>query len=178
MHPDDEVTARSGKASVAFSRLSAHVSEQNDIGTKLKVFEAVVLPTLLFLCETWTVYRRHDKRLLDHFHLRCLRTFKWQDRTPATEVLRLQSARMQSISIPLKLSSSSGLTYSQERVMRDYRRKKSLVNFRMESTCKKAKRNVTKSPLKPRRGISIIQLSPWSRLHRMECCGFGSTEKK
>ena len=48
MHTDDEVTARSGKASVAFSRLRARVSEQNGIGTKPKVFEAVVLPTLSF----------------------------------------------------------------------------------------------------------------------------------
>ena len=69
MHTDDEVTARSAKASVTFSRLRARVSEQNGTGTKLKVFEAVVLPTLLFLCETWTVYRRHDERLLDYFHL-------------------------------------------------------------------------------------------------------------
>ena len=137
MHTDDEVTARSGKASVAFSRLCAHVSEQNDIGTELKVFEAVVLPTLLFLCETWTVYRRHDERLLDHFHLSWLRRFRWQDRTPATEVL--QSARMQSIHIPLKLSSSNGLTNSQEHVMRDYQRKKSLMNFRMESAHRRPK---------------------------------------
>ena len=176
MHTDDEVTARSGKASVAFSRLRAHVSEQNDIGTKLKVFKFVVLPTLLFLCETWTVYRRHDKRLFDHFHFSCLRKFRWQDKTSATEVL--QSAKMQSIHIPLKLSSSNGLTNSQERVMRDYQRKKSLVNFRMERARKEAKKNVTKSPLKPHRRISIIQLSPWSRLHRMKLCGFGSTEKK
>ena len=84
---------------------------------------------------------------------------------------------MHSIHIPLKLSNSNGLTISQERVMRDYQRKKSLVNFRMESARKEAKRIVTKSPLKPHRRISIIQLSPWSRMHRVECCGFGSTEK-
>ena len=40
--------------------------------TKLKVYKAVVLPTLLYTGETWTVYQRHAK-ILNHFHLSCLR---------------------------------------------------------------------------------------------------------
>ena len=40
--------------------------------TKLKVYKAVVLPTLLYACETWTVYQRHVKRLY-HFYTSCLR---------------------------------------------------------------------------------------------------------
>ena len=31
--------------------------------TKLKVYRSVVLPTLLYACEAWTVYQRHAKRL-------------------------------------------------------------------------------------------------------------------
>ena len=38
--------------------------------TKLKVYKAVVLTTLLYACETWTVYQRHAKKL-KHFHLSC-----------------------------------------------------------------------------------------------------------
>ena len=74
VHIDDEVTARIAKASVAFGRLRANVWERNGIklDTKLKVYKAVVLPTLLYACETWTVYQRHAKRL-NHFHLSCLR---------------------------------------------------------------------------------------------------------
>ena len=53
--------------------------------TKLKVYRAIVLlPTLLYACETWTVYQRHAKKL-NHFHTACLRklrNIKWQDRIP------------------------------------------------------------------------------------------------
>ena len=48
-----------------------------------------MLPTLLYTCETWTVYQRHAKKL-NHFHTTCLRkllNIKWQDRIPDTEVL-------------------------------------------------------------------------------------------
>ena len=50
---------------------------------------SVVLTTLLYGCETWTLYRRSICRL-DQFHLRCLRKIarvKWQDRIPNTDVL-------------------------------------------------------------------------------------------
>ena len=59
------------------------------IKTKIAVYRAVVLTTLLYGCETWTLYRRSICRL-DQFHLRCLRKIgrvKWQDRTPNTNVL-------------------------------------------------------------------------------------------
>ena len=42
------------------------------LDTKLKVYRSVVLPILLYACETWTVYQRHAKRL-NHFHTSCLR---------------------------------------------------------------------------------------------------------
>ena len=66
VHIDDEVTATIAKASVAFGILRANVWERNGIklDTKLKVYKAVVLPTLLYACETWTVYHRvHSKRM-------------------------------------------------------------------------------------------------------------------
>ena len=68
-HINDEVTARAAKGSVAFGRLCTNVWERNGIrlDTKLKVYKAVVLPTLLNACKTWTVYQRHVKRL-NHFH--------------------------------------------------------------------------------------------------------------
>ena len=90
VHIDDEVTARTAKANVAFGRLHTNVWERNGIrpDTKLKVYKAVVLPTLLYACETWTVYQRHAKKL-NHFHLSCLRKLlkiRWQDKIPDTEV--------------------------------------------------------------------------------------------
>ena len=74
VHIDDEVNVRIAKASVAFRRLRANVRELNGIklDTKLRVYKVVVLLTLLYACETWTVYQCHAKRL-NHFHLSCLR---------------------------------------------------------------------------------------------------------
>ena len=88
VHIDDEVNARIVKASTAFGRLRGSVWDRSGIrlGTKLNVYKAVVLPTLLYACETWTVYQRHAKRL-NHFHTSCLRKLlkiKWQDRIPDT----------------------------------------------------------------------------------------------
>ena len=71
---------------------------------KLNVNKAVVLPTLLYACETWTVYQRHAKKL-NHFHLSCLRKLlkiRWQDKIPDTEVLK--KAKMQSLQTLLKLA--------------------------------------------------------------------------
>ena len=51
--------------------------------------EEVVLTSLLYARETWTVYQCHARKL-NHFHLHCLRKIlriTWQDKVPDTEVL-------------------------------------------------------------------------------------------
>ena len=65
VHIDDEVNARIAKASAAFGRLRGSIWDRSGIrlDTKLKVYRSVVLPTLLYACEIWTVYQRHAKRL-------------------------------------------------------------------------------------------------------------------
>ena len=88
---DDDVSARLAKASAAFGRLSKRLWNDHGIQltTKIAVYKAVVLTTLLYGCESWTLYRRHTAKL-DQFHLRCLRKIahiKWQDMIPNTEVL-------------------------------------------------------------------------------------------
>ena len=106
VHIDDEVNARIAKASAAFGRLRGSIWDRNRIrlDTKLKVYRSVVLPILLYACETGTVYQRHAKRL-NHFHTSCLRKLlkiKWQDRIPDTEDLK--RAGMQSLHTLLKLA--------------------------------------------------------------------------
>ena len=61
VHIDDEVNARTAKASAAFGRLRGSIWDRSGIrlDTKLKVYRSVVLPILLYTCETWTVYQRH-----------------------------------------------------------------------------------------------------------------------
>ena len=106
VHIGDEVNNRIAKVSAAFGRLRGSISDQSGIrfDTKLKVYRSVVLPTLLYACETWTVYQRHAKRL-NHFLESCLRKLlkiKWQERIPDTEVLK--KAGMQSVHALLKLA--------------------------------------------------------------------------
>ena len=87
-----EFSNRISKASRSCGRLREKVWERRGVSleTKLKVYRAVVLTTLLYGSETWTVYRRHEK-ILNHFHLRCLHNLlhiRWQDKVPNTEVLQ------------------------------------------------------------------------------------------
>ena len=86
-----EFNNRISKASSAFGRLRRNVWERKglSITTMIKIYCAVVLTTLLYASETWTVYKRHARKL-NHFHLNCLRKIlriKWQDKIPDTEVL-------------------------------------------------------------------------------------------
>ena len=99
MHIDDEVNARIAKASAAFGSIWNRNGIRLD--TKLKVYRSVVLPTLLYACETW---QRHAKRL-NHFHTSCLRKIlkiKWQYRSLDTEIPK--RAGMQSVHTILKLA--------------------------------------------------------------------------
>nr|VZI46168.1 unnamed protein product [Spirometra erinaceieuropaei] len=88
---DDEVANRISKASQAFSRLQSTVWNRHglQLSTKLKMYKAVILSTLLYGAETWTVYTK-QARHLNPFHLSCLRRIlrlNWQDRIPDTDVL-------------------------------------------------------------------------------------------
>ena len=89
---DREISNRLAKAGASFGRLSNRVWNERGltVQTKIAVYKAVVLTSLLYGCETWTMYSR-QLRTLDQFHLRCLRKImriSWEDRTPNTEVLR------------------------------------------------------------------------------------------
>ena len=66
---------------------------------------------------------------------------------------------------------------SQECLMSGCQRKLSIENFKKESAHKVAKRNATKTPLKPRLRIIIFQLSPGNRMLRIEQSGVASSTK-
>ena len=88
---DKETSCRISKASSAFGRLWTRVWKERGITkrTKIAVYRAVVITSLLYGCETWTYYRRHVQKL-DSFHLRCLRKIleiHWEDRVTNQEVL-------------------------------------------------------------------------------------------
>ena len=90
---DSEIGARLAKASGAFGLLRQRLWNEHGVrlATKVAVYKAAVLTTLLFGCETWTLYRRHLLKL-DQFHLRCLRQImriQWQDKVTNTDVLQM-----------------------------------------------------------------------------------------
>ena len=89
VHIEDETDARIAKASVAFGQLRSSVWECKGVNLtmKLSVYYAIILTTLLYASETWTVYQRHTKKL-SRFHLNCLCKLlkvKWQDKVPNTD---------------------------------------------------------------------------------------------
>ena len=94
-----EINSRICKASQALGRLRTRVLKQHNIqqSTKLAIYNTVVLTSLLYGCETWTLYRKHIK-LLERFHMRSLRSIlgiRWQDKVTNLEVL--DRARLTSI---------------------------------------------------------------------------------
>jgi len=88
---DKELSVRIGKAATAMARLKRRVWDNTmlTINTKMMVYRACVLSTLLYGSEAWTVYTRQEKRL-SAFHMRCLRRLlriTWQDRITNIDVL-------------------------------------------------------------------------------------------
>ena len=84
------MNSRIAKASSAFARMRTNVWELKRIttATKLKVYSAIVLPSILLACESWTVYKRHAQHL-NHFHtarVRRIMRIKWQGKEPETDV--------------------------------------------------------------------------------------------
>ena len=63
------------------------------LSTKIQVYGAVVVPTLLYGAETWVLYRKQI-RLLERFHQHCLRSIlgiKWQYYVSNEQVLKKAS---------------------------------------------------------------------------------------
>jgi len=70
---DDDIMARIAKGCTAFGGLQHWLWHEHGVSLKAKVevYRAVVLTTLLFGSECWTLFRKHIK-LLEQFHMRCL----------------------------------------------------------------------------------------------------------
>jgi len=90
---DDDINSRLSKANVAFGRLSKRLWFNHGISTatKVAVYRAAMLSSLLNGCEGWTLYCHHIQKL-DQFHLRCVRKIahiKWQEHVPNTTVLKI-----------------------------------------------------------------------------------------
>ena len=71
---DAEINICIAKAAGIMSKLNRRVWQNNNLTqmTKLRVYQACVLSTLLYSSEAWTTCTRQEKKL-NSFHLRCLR---------------------------------------------------------------------------------------------------------
>ena len=79
------------KTSQSLGHLQSRVMDNRNIklSTKLKVYKTVVLTSLLYGCETWTLYRKQIKQL-EGFHMRSLRRImdiRWQDKVTNLQAL-------------------------------------------------------------------------------------------
>ena len=88
---DDEITARIAKATAAFGRLVKRLWTNRGIrlNTKIGVYKAAVLSSLLYGCETWTLTKKQVKRL-EIFHqttLRKIARIRWFHKKTNYEVL-------------------------------------------------------------------------------------------
>ena len=89
---DKEVERRISAATAAYGKLQTNVCKRHGIrlATKCKVYRAVVLTCLLYSSETYTLYRRHIRKLqrVQMYQLRHLLRIRWQDRVSDVEVRR------------------------------------------------------------------------------------------
>ena len=88
---DAEISRRIQSAASAFGKLRSRLWDQIGIHlkTKMKVYRPIVIPTILYSSETWTLYRRHIKRLdmVQLRHLRQLMDISWKDHVSNFQVL-------------------------------------------------------------------------------------------
>ena len=89
---ETELNRRIGKASGAMVRLSKRVwgNDKLRADTKITVYRACVVSTLLYGSEAWATYAKEERKL-SSFHLRCLRrimNIHWYDKVTNSEVLQ------------------------------------------------------------------------------------------
>lgn len=88
---DTELDKRIGKATTTMARLNKRVWTNGKLTehTKVQVYKACVMSTLLYGSEAWTLRAKHEHKL-NAFHMRCLRrilNITWQDKVTNTSVL-------------------------------------------------------------------------------------------
>ncbi|KAI0217907.1 putative aarF domain-containing protein kinase 5 [Lamellibrachia satsuma] len=88
---DAEIQRRMAKASASFGRLRQRLWNNHHVSTRVKgkIYQAIVLSTLLYGAEAWTVYRRQVKKLHAFMmrHLRSIMRLTWKDKVTNKEIL-------------------------------------------------------------------------------------------
>ena len=91
-HIKAELQNRMSNASMSFARLRERLWNNHKVSIRVKgkTYRAILLSILLYGAKTWTVYKRHVKKLYA-FMVRLLRSImkiKWQDKVTNIKVLK------------------------------------------------------------------------------------------
>ena len=81
---DAEIQNMMSKPTIYFGRLRERLWNNHNVSirVKVKIYLAIILSTLMYGAKTWTVYRRHVKKLHAFMkkHVRSIMKIKWQDK--------------------------------------------------------------------------------------------------
>ena len=163
---DKDIDNRLAKANGAFGKLYKRVWNNNHLkkATKISVYRAVVLTSLLYGSESWVTYRHHV-RLLERFHQRSLRTIlniHWSDYVTNVEVL--EKAEIPSIEALLLKSQLRWAGHVSR--MEDYRLPKITMYGELSTGYRErgAPKKRYKDSLKKSLGACHIDTNNWSTL--------------
>ena len=88
---DDEIQRRMAKVSASLGRLRQRLWNNHHVPVRVtgKTYRAIVLSTLLYGAEAWTLYRRHVKKLHAFMmrHLRSITRITWMDKVKNKDIL-------------------------------------------------------------------------------------------
>ena len=88
---DDEIQRRMAKISASFGRLRQRLWNNHHVSMRVKgkMYRAIVLSTLLYGAEAWTVYRRQVNKVHAFMmrHLRSIMRITWMDKVTNKEIL-------------------------------------------------------------------------------------------
>ena len=88
---DDEIQRRMAKASASFGRLRQRLWNIHHVSMRVKgkIYHAIVLSTLLYGAEAWTMYRRQVKNMQAFMmrHLRSIMRVTWMYKVTKKELL-------------------------------------------------------------------------------------------
>ena len=91
-HLQKHLQKRMSKASMSFGHLRERPWNNHNVSIRVKgkIYHAIILFTLLYGDETWTMYRRHVKKLHTFMmrHLRSIMKIRWQEKVTNIKVLK------------------------------------------------------------------------------------------
>ena len=91
-HIEAELQKRMSKVSMSFGHLRERLWNNHYVSIRVKgeIYRAIMLSTLLYGADTWTVCRRHVKKLHAFMmrHLRSIMKIRWQDKVTNIKVIK------------------------------------------------------------------------------------------